>query len=137
VVLCQTRLAGEWEAWCVSLPDQSGSRVVASCVSLPDLTGRWSGGIVCFSARPAWQQSGGIVCYAAGSDWQVEWRHCVYSTLLLVFTTTAVVPGTLTIPGCSFYCPGTRSSSATQTPGYSLTGLLAGGGIVCFSARPD
>jgi len=25
----------------------------------------------------------------------------------LVFITTAVVPGTLMIPGCSFYCPGT------------------------------
>jgi len=41
----------------------------------------------------------------------------------LVFITTAVVPGTLTIPGRSFYCPGTRSSPGTRTPGYMLTGL--------------
>jgi len=43
----------------------------------------------------------------------------------LVFITTAVVPGTLTIPGRSFYCPGTRSSTGTRTPGYPLTGLVA------------
>ena len=42
----------------------------------------------------------------------------------LVFITTAVVSGTLTIPGRSFYCPGTHSSSGTRTPGYPLTGLM-------------
>ena len=42
----------------------------------------------------------------------------------LVYITTAVALGTLTIPGHSFYCPGTRSSLGTQTPGYPLNGLI-------------
>jgi len=49
----------------------------------------------------------------------------------LVFITTAVVPGMLTTPGRSFYCPGTRSSSGTRTPGYPLTGLPSGRFCLC------
>jgi len=42
----------------------------------------------------------------------------------LLFITTAILPGTLTVPGRSFCCPGTRSSTGTRTSGYPLTGLV-------------
>jgi len=42
----------------------------------------------------------------------------------LLFITTSILPCTLTVPGRSFCCPGTRSSMGTRTPGYSLTGLI-------------
>jgi len=42
----------------------------------------------------------------------------------LMFITTGVLPGTFMIPGCTFHCPDTHSSTGTQMPGYPWTGLL-------------